>query len=207
MSMGWLSKEHDSTWGERATDARDLRRKTGAGTRCVVELEDGTIHEATMSDISARGAGVHGSTDGLHLGDQIRLVATNELGQKVRYRCEVKHINREHRQFGVEFLSRPETLAPDYTPKTNEPEAPDQIRTGCPRCGGGLEFGHIVDHVHVTSSLERSVQARWTAGAVKKAPWRSEEIPQPVQYLQVDTYRCKACGYLESYANEPYEGP
>jgi hypothetical protein len=204
--MRWLSKDHGPSWGERATEARDLRRKDKSGVQCVIEFDDGTIRQGTMKDISARGAGVHGTTEGIHLGDHIRLIASNEAGERVRYRCEVKHLNREHRHFGVEFLSRPETLAPDYTPRTNEPETPSELRAGCPRCGSRMEFGHLVDHVHLTSSLERAVQARWTAGPAKRDQLRTDDIPQPVQYLGVDTYRCTQCGYLESYANTPYDG-
>jgi hypothetical protein len=205
--MGWLSKDNGGTASDQAPEARGTRRKTPLGTRCIIELEDGTVHEGQMVDISPRGAGVHGSTDGVHLGDHLRLIASDESGGKVRYRCEVRHVNRLHRQFGVEFVDRPEQVAPDYVPKPNEPEAPEQIRKGCPRCGQGMEYGYLVEHVHITSSLERIVQARWAAGAPRRDPWRTEDIPQPVQYLRVDTYRCKGCGYIECYANSPYEGP
>jgi len=205
--MGWLSKDQGAGWGDRATDARELRRKSGACVRCVIELEDGTVHDGAMTDISASGAGVHGSTDGVHLGDHLRLIATTDAGQKLRYRCEVKHINREHRKLGVEFLTRPEALDADYEPKAKSPDGPEQTRNGCPRCAGQMEFGHLVEHVHLTSSAERTVQARWAAGPLVRSPLRTEDSLQPVQYMRVDTYRCTGCGYIESYALEPYEGP
>jgi hypothetical protein len=188
-------------------EAREARRKTPSGNRCIIELENGTVREGEMADISLRGAGVHSSTDGLHLGDHIRLVTNDESGSKIRYTCEVRHLNRAHRQFGVEFIGRPEPVAPDYVPKGQEPDAPVQIRQGCPRCGQGMEYGYFVEHVHITTSLERVVQARWSPGAPRRDPWRAEDVAQPIQYLRVDTYRCKGCGYIECYANSPYDGP
>jgi DNA-directed RNA polymerase subunit RPC12/RpoP len=66
----------------------------------------------------------------------------------------------------------------------------------CPRCSGGMEPGFIVDE-----SYGQKFVSKWVAGAPQKTWWmgrglrlgRSEQI-------EVATYRCRRCGYLESYA-------
>jgi predicted nucleic-acid-binding Zn-ribbon protein len=64
----------------------------------------------------------------------------------------------------------------------------------CPKCQGKFEEGFIKDQGHgiVHSS-------KWVEGPPEKSFWLGTKTMGKKQ-VQVATYRCKACGYLESYA-------
>lgn len=59
----------------------------------------------------------------------------------------------------------------------------------CPKCGGEFEEGVIVDKNYVVEQ-----QQTWAA-KIRLAGWAGKE-----NEVKVKTYRCKNCGYLESYA-------
>jgi ribosomal protein S27AE len=64
----------------------------------------------------------------------------------------------------------------------------------CPRCGGTLEAGYTIDIGYGTKSLPK-----WVAGEPEKSIWTGLKLGGKDQ-LEVTTYRCRRCGYLESYA-------
>ena len=65
----------------------------------------------------------------------------------------------------------------------------------CPRCGGTMETGYIVDEGYRSS---RSVP-KWSPGEPVKSFWTGLKVRKSDQ-RQVTTYRCRRCGYLENYA-------
>jgi DNA-directed RNA polymerase subunit RPC12/RpoP len=64
----------------------------------------------------------------------------------------------------------------------------------CPRCGGQLEPGYIVDEGYGTRTV-----AKWIAGEAERSMWTGLKT-RGKDKLDVTTYRCRRCGYLESYA-------
>jgi predicted nucleic-acid-binding Zn-ribbon protein len=64
----------------------------------------------------------------------------------------------------------------------------------CPRCGGTLEAGYTIDIGYGTKALPK-----WVAGEPQKSIWTGLKLGGKEQ-LEVTTYRCRRCGYLESYA-------
>jgi Domain of unknown function (DUF6487) len=64
----------------------------------------------------------------------------------------------------------------------------------CPKCGGGMEEGFLPDRTH------RGVTpASWVAGAPEKSFWSGLRLKGRAQ-IPLTTWRCRKCGYLESYA-------
>jgi hypothetical protein len=64
----------------------------------------------------------------------------------------------------------------------------------CPRCGGGMEPGYTIDIGYGTKAVPK-----WVAGEPRKSMWTGLKLGGKEQ-LEVSTYRCRRCGYLESYA-------
>lgn len=67
----------------------------------------------------------------------------------------------------------------------------------CVRCEGVLETGFMIDTGD--SGIKRQVE--WTSGQPKKSFWRMSAMQKESRVLPVVTYRCTACGRLESFAN------
>lgn len=61
----------------------------------------------------------------------------------------------------------------------------------CPKCDSELEEGLIIDHY---------------GGGYKKTSWASritsEFWAQAEKEIEIKSYRCPACGYLENYAKK-----
>jgi hypothetical protein len=66
----------------------------------------------------------------------------------------------------------------------------------CLRCSGGMEVGFVIDK---GDGNVKSV-AQWVAGAPVKS-WLGLKT-RGRDHRQVSTWRCRRCGYLESYADE-----
>jgi hypothetical protein len=64
----------------------------------------------------------------------------------------------------------------------------------CPRCSGSVESGYILDEGYGTRTV-----AKWVAGEPERSIWTGLKLRGKAQH-DVVTYRCKRCGYLESYA-------
>jgi Domain of unknown function (DUF6487) len=64
----------------------------------------------------------------------------------------------------------------------------------CPRCGGSMEPGYMVDE-----GYGKKLVSTWVAGEPQKSFWTGIQL-WGKERLQVATYRCRGCGYLESYA-------
>ena len=66
----------------------------------------------------------------------------------------------------------------------------------CPRCQGTMEPGFVINESY--GSGTRTV-VQWVAGEPEKSLWTGLKL-RGKQKLEVTTYRCRRCGYLESYA-------
>jgi uncharacterized protein DUF6487 len=64
----------------------------------------------------------------------------------------------------------------------------------CPRCGGSMEQGFIVDE-----GYGKKLVSAWIAGEPQKSFWMGLRVSAG-ERVEVATYRCRQCGYLESYA-------
>jgi hypothetical protein len=64
----------------------------------------------------------------------------------------------------------------------------------CPKCSKRMEDGFTLDQTYGAN-----LQAAWVEGEPRRSFWSglkmSGKTPHPIT-----TYRCSACGYLESYA-------
>jgi hypothetical protein len=71
---------------------------------------------------------------------------------------------------------------------------------GCSKCSGEMETGFLLDRAHVSQ-----MPALWIAGVPEAATWgRGVKVADKRAYW-VETWRCKSCGYLESYGERPAE--
>lgn len=68
----------------------------------------------------------------------------------------------------------------------------------CQKCNGTTSMGFIVDY---GAGGKRQVE-KWVAGEPKPSYWYGVDIKNQDQ-IEVVTYRCDECGYLESYAPKP----
>jgi Domain of unknown function (DUF6487) len=64
---------------------------------------------------------------------------------------------------------------------------------GCPKCNGTMEVGFILE-----GGEGRYVDV-WVEGAPMPSFWTGLKTSNR-RKLEVTTYRCASCGYLESYA-------
>lgn len=64
----------------------------------------------------------------------------------------------------------------------------------CPKCHNKMEDGFIMDEGYGTVHA-----SRWVEGPPEKSVWTGTKTSGRNK-VQVTTYRCTACGYLESYA-------
>jgi hypothetical protein len=66
----------------------------------------------------------------------------------------------------------------------------------CPRCGGSMEQGYIID-----VGYGKTAVPKWVAGEPTTSLWAGGGLKlRGKDQLEVSTYRCRGCGYLESYA-------
>lgn len=75
----------------------------------------------------------------------------------------------------------------------------DEKPLRCARCNGEMEQGFIVDTTHGGHFV-----SRWMRGAPKKSFIFVTQIDKN-ECIPIGTYRCKACGYLESYAQPDFD--
>ncbi len=77
----------------------------------------------------------------------------------------------------------------------------DQPQVPCPKCGGRMQEGFILDRGHYDSKRA----SEWVEGEPVRSFWHGGlKVSDKAQY-EVTTYRCGGCGYLESYAETARE--
>lgn len=64
----------------------------------------------------------------------------------------------------------------------------------CPKCQGSMASGFILDN---TDSGYKS--SSWIEGAPEKSRWLGLKL-RGKRRIEVETWRCTRCGFLESYA-------
>lgn len=72
------------------------------------------------------------------------------------------------------------------------------VPTTCPRCGGRMEQGFIMDFAHGALLV-----SQWAKGPPTKSFWTKTKKPKDGM-LPVGTFRCSGCGFLESYARPEF---
>ena len=70
----------------------------------------------------------------------------------------------------------------------------------CPKCGGSMEPGFLVDHEHYGAIAK----SEWASGEPRYSKWSGMQM-EGRQLYDVTTVRCMRCGLLESYATDPEE--
>ncbi len=70
-------------------------------------------------------------------------------------------------------------------------------RDTCPKCTGATEPGFIVD----SGLLGAPSQSKWVQGEPKHS-WQVPGVAMFSNRITVITYRCRECGFLESYAGD-----
>jgi ribosomal protein S27AE len=68
-------------------------------------------------------------------------------------------------------------------------------RKHCPKCGGEMNQGFVIDAGD--SGSHRA--SKWQAGTPQKSFWTGIKLSKADQH-EVVTWRCGRCGFLESYA-------
>lgn len=58
-----------------------------------------------------------------------------------------------------------------------------------------MEQGFVLDHSHAVH-----LASQWVKGPAVKSVWAAGSVKIPEATREITTYRCTACGYLESYA-------
>ena len=66
----------------------------------------------------------------------------------------------------------------------------------CCKCGGEMEQGFVQD-----AATGGFLVSSWVKGAPESSFWRGTK-PKPL--LPIGTFRCVACGFLESYADRKF---
>ena len=67
--------------------------------------------------------------------------------------------------------------------------------SSCPKCGGSMSEGFVVDHGDYGSAHVSTYQA----GEPRKSIWTGLKQNKEEQF-EIVTLRCNRCGYLENYA-------
>jgi len=75
--------------------------------RAIARRPDGVELEGRVADVSLGGARITGPTNGLTVGEEIRLAFVFLTDERVEYRARVKHVDLDGQFFGVEFTSEP----------------------------------------------------------------------------------------------------
>jgi hypothetical protein len=68
--------------------------------------------------------------------------------------------------------------------------------SNCPRCDGSMDRGYVLDE-----GYGKRGPAKWIEGPPEFGMWTGLKI-RGHRRIEVATYRCRTCGYLESYALE-----
>lgn len=68
----------------------------------------------------------------------------------------------------------------------------------CPKCNGEMVQGFTFEH-----DGWRRMVITWVEGTPEKSFWQSAKVPAD-KCVPVGTFRCSACGFLESYARPEF---
>jgi hypothetical protein len=73
----------------------------------------------------------------------------------------------------------------------------------CPKCKSDMEKGFIADFKEEAGAITAAgvMVSRWVEGEPEESFWTGLKLSDRRQ-MEIRTYRCFGCGYLESYAPE-----
>jgi uncharacterized cupin superfamily protein len=77
------------------------------------------------------------------------------------------------------------------------PQQSSDVPQPCPKCGGEMKQGFIVDNSH-----QGRFVSTWVPGKPQVSFWMRTKLPDGS--LPIGTFHCTACGYLESYARPEF---
>jgi len=120
------------------------------GITAFAELPDGQVLEGVVRDVSDGGARISGPTEGMSVGDELRVVLVIDRDQKVAHVCDVRHVDHETESYGVAFKSKPQLLegpnpATKYCHRCNRRYAAEWVF--CGQCGTELKSDYHAFHV------------------------------------------------------------
>ena len=72
------------------------------------------------------------------------------------------------------------------------------IEKCCPKCGDKMVQGFVVDNNHGGFHV-----ASWIRGAPQRSFWWRTKVDRK-NAIPIGTFRCSACGFLESYADREF---
>ena len=78
-------------------------------------------------------------------------------------------------------------------------DASDAENFRCPKCQGEMKRGFVLDHTQ-----GGRIVSRWSSGQPKKSFRAGTQFSEEKQ-IPIGTFRCKKCGYLESFARPEFE--
>ena len=70
--------------------------------------------------------------------------------------------------------------------------------TRCPKCNGEMAQGFTFE-----SQGPKRMISTWVEGEPEKSFWQNTNVPAE-KCIPVGTFRCSACGFLESYARPEF---
>ena len=88
---------------EQRQSVRDIT--LARAVRVHSQLPNGVTVEGSVADVSDGGVKVIGETRGVIAGDEVLLTLLLPMGQRVMYRCKVKHVDPLGQFWGGQFAS------------------------------------------------------------------------------------------------------
>ena len=70
------------------------------------------------------------------------------------------------------------------------------MKLDCLKCSETMEEGYVLDSIATQTKPET-----WVEGEKPKSVWEALTNNGDKRSFEVKVYRCKSCGYLESYAS------
>ena len=80
-----------------------------------------------------------------------------------------------------------------------------QSKMSCPKCNGEMDQGFVIDNTYGAALV-----SQWMKGPPKAAKFFGKVLativktPKPADLIPIGTFRCSACGFLESYARPEF---
>ena len=68
----------------------------------------------------------------------------------------------------------------------------------CPKCQGDMVQGWVAEF-----AAAQTLVSTWVEGSPERSVFYGTKIPQE-KCIPIGTFRCEACGYLESYARPEF---
>ncbi len=69
------------------------------------------------------------------------------------------------------------------------------MKSNCPKCSDTMEEGYVLDSIATQTKSET-----WIEGEKPKSVWEAITGDTDKRSFEVEVFRCKGCGYLESFA-------